>query len=206
MPIRTNRGRAAVYRKLWGWPLRSPKHLAVAGLVFVLVVVAIGFVIPRVLGTRQQQGTPQNPVAAAASAVSSGTLNPLPSTSGSASATPTQTRITAPPNAPSSVPPAPQALDTAKKWVEKWVNHPTGITTAEWLEGLRPFTTEEYLPVMESVDPANVPATRLTGEPRAVQSFPKSVEAEVPTDGGTLRLTVIDTAAGWRVADYKQGD
>jgi hypothetical protein len=205
VPIRTNRGRAAVYRKLWGWPLRSPRHLAVAAFVFLVVVVAVGTVLPKVIGGKQQQGTAaRNPVAAAASAIPSGTLAPLP-TSASAPATPEQTRITAPPSAPSPVAPAPQALDTAKRWVEKWVAHPTGITSDEWLDGLRPYTTEEYLPVMKSVDPANVPATRLTGEPRAVQSFPKSVEAEVPTDGGTLKLTVIDTAAGWRVANYEQG-
>ncbi|MCG8920612.1 hypothetical protein L6E12_33095 [Actinokineospora sp. PR83] len=202
MPIRTNRGRAAVYRKLWGWPLRSPKHLAVAAFALALVVVAIGAAAPGVIGTRSAPG-PRNPVAAAASAVPSGTPAPLPG-SGGPTATITQTRITAPPGTPTSVPPAPQALETARKWVEKWVTHPSGITNAEWLEALRPYTTEEYLPVMRSVDPANVPASRLTGEPKAVRSFPKSVEAEVPTDGGTLKLTVIDTGAGWRVANYEQ--
>ena len=43
MPIRTNRGRAAVYRRLWGWPLRSPRHLVVALIQMVLILVAIYF-------------------------------------------------------------------------------------------------------------------------------------------------------------------
>ena len=39
MPIRTNRGRAAVYRRLWGWPLRSPRHLI--GLVVVVLALVL---------------------------------------------------------------------------------------------------------------------------------------------------------------------
>jgi len=40
LPIRTHRGRAAVYRMFWGWPVRSPKHLAAT--VLALVVITIG--------------------------------------------------------------------------------------------------------------------------------------------------------------------
>ena len=49
MPIRTNRGRAAVYRRLWGWPLRSPRHLAASIIIFVVLVVTLGVIIPKVL-------------------------------------------------------------------------------------------------------------------------------------------------------------
>jgi hypothetical protein len=52
MPIRTNRGRAAVYRKLWAWPLRSPRHLAMAA--FALAVLAIALcsaAVPAVVAT-----------------------------------------------------------------------------------------------------------------------------------------------------------
>ena len=41
MPIRTNRGRVAVYRKLWGWPMRSPQHLIATALVVLAVVLSI---------------------------------------------------------------------------------------------------------------------------------------------------------------------
>ena len=63
MPIRTNRGRAAVYRRLWGWPLRSPRHLAASIIIFVVVVVALGVLIPKVLdrkpaGQTTAGGTP----------------------------------------------------------------------------------------------------------------------------------------------------
>lgn len=46
MPIRTHRGRAAVYRRLWGWPLRSPKHLVGAVVLIGVVVTAVGFLLP----------------------------------------------------------------------------------------------------------------------------------------------------------------
>ncbi len=42
MPVRTRRGRAAVYRKFWGWPLRSITHLAITSIVMVIAVTAIG--------------------------------------------------------------------------------------------------------------------------------------------------------------------
>src|ERR1700742_4373259 len=51
MPIRTNRGRAAVYRKLWGWPMRSPRHLVVLLVVVGAVVLTVGIVVPQLTGS-----------------------------------------------------------------------------------------------------------------------------------------------------------
>src|SRR5699024_5037019 len=50
MPIRTNRGRAAVYRRLWGAPMRSPRHLAVTVVVLAGLIVLGGFTLPRLSG------------------------------------------------------------------------------------------------------------------------------------------------------------
>jgi hypothetical protein len=85
-----------------------------------------------------------------------------------------------------------------------WVNHPDGITNQQWLEGLRPFTTEEYLPVMSTVDPRNIPASKVTGVPTATTSYTSSADVEIPTDGPKLTITVVNTGAGWRVAHYGQ--
>jgi hypothetical protein len=112
----------------------------------------------------------------------------------------------------SKAPPA--ALNVATKWTEAWVKHPPGTTTATWVNGLRPFTTDEYLGVLTTVDPANVPASRVTGPPRAVAVAPSSVRVDVPTDALTLVVLVVNTGAGsgapgaagaageWRVAGY----
>ena len=204
MPIRTNRGRAAVYRRLWGWPMRSPRHLAVIVFVVAVLVIAVGIVVPQVTGTAGRTGaavattssgsTPATPFAP-------GTTN-FPQVTGSTNQLPT--RITSPTEAPTSAPPAPEALDVAESWGRAWVNHPDGVTNETWLADLRPFTTEECLTEMSTVEPANIRATKLTGAPAPAESFTSSVKVTLPTDGGDLLLTVIDTPDGWRVAFYEQ--
>jgi hypothetical protein len=197
MPIRTNRGRAAVYRRLWGFPLRSPRHLAGTAVVVAMLIIAIGIVVPQVLGPRQSTNlTP----ARIGDPSTSATIRP---TSGSSSA-PMSTRLTAPLVQPTSAAPNPDALNVAKLWAQAWVNHPAGITNAQWLDGLRPYTTDEFLPQMSTVDPVNIPAGRLTGEPTATQSYTSSVQVLVPTDGPKLSITVSQTSAGWRVSEYDQ--
>lgn len=195
MPIRTNRGRAAVYRRLWGWPLRSPKHLASTVTVLVVLIIALGIALPKTLG-RSTSPTPID-----AFGPNSTSIVPAP---GVTTTSPLPTRLTAPLAAPTSAVPSPDALKTAKDWATAWVNHPAGVTNQQWLEGLRPFTTEEYLPVMSTVDPGNIPATKVTGEPTAKTSYTSSVEVEIATDGPKLSITVVSTNAGWRVAHYGQ--
>lgn len=205
MPIRTNRGRAAVYRKLWGWPLRSPRHLAVAAFVAVLLITAAGVVIPRLTGASGGAATAGTGGASTPATEGMAPGAPRPGGTGGV-ATSLPTRVASPTLTPSSAPPAPEAVQVAKDWAAAWVNHPEGTTAEQWLAGLRPHTTEEYMAVMDSVDPANVPARQIAGEPEVVLSHPKSVEVEVPTDGPRLRLTVIQTDRGWRVANYEQGE
>ncbi|WP_026426186.1 hypothetical protein [Actinokineospora inagensis] len=203
MPIRTNRGRAAVYRKLWGWPLRSPRHLGVAVFVAALVLTAGGVIVPKLIGPRGANVT----AAAAPSISATPTTKPGQVPDGGLGAQTTTsalpTRLTATPT-PTTTSASPQALDTVSKWAERWVDHPAGITAKDWLDRLRPFTTEEYIGVMATIDPANIPATKVTGPVRAGVASAKSVDVEVPTDSGTLHVTVIDTGKGWKVADYQQ--
>ncbi|WP_328646147.1 hypothetical protein OHS58_43485 [Amycolatopsis sp. NBC_00348] len=199
MPIRTNRGRAAVYRRLWGFPLRSPRHL-IGTLVFLAILVtALGIVVPKVMG---KQPAKASPLASGTTTTSVTATQP-----GVAVSVPTSnlpTRLSQPLVTPTTAAPNGDAVRVAKEWAAAWVNHPAGITSAQWLEQLKPFTTEEYLPVMSSVDPANVPATKVTGEPTVGTSYTSSVQLTIPTDGPKLSITVVSTNAGWRVADYDQ--
>jgi len=91
----------------------------------------------------------------------------------------------------------------ATDWAKAWVTHPQGISNEQWRATLAPYTTEEQLAVMSTVDPANVPATAVTGDAVAKTSYTTSVEATVPTNGGPLSITVISTPQGWRVAHYE---
>jgi hypothetical protein len=109
------------------------------------------------------------------------------------------------PLTPSSLPvsAAPdQALAVATRWAAAWVDHPQGVSAQQWVDGLRPFTTDEYLGVLVGVDPANIPASRVTGEPRATKVAARSVQVEVPTNALTLDVLVVLTDEGWRVAGY----
>jgi hypothetical protein len=210
MPIRTNRGRAAVYRKLWAWPMRSPNHLIVVLVVVAVLVIAISVIVPQVVGSGGGSGaagasTDQSTSPAGSdSGTGPGTSGDpsLPGGGGSATSE-LPTRITSPPQAPTSAPAEPEALDVATRWGEAWVDH-EGVSVEEWLDGLRPLTTEEYMVEMETVDPRNVPAGAVTGEPEPTDSYTSSVTVNLPTDGGTLAITVIDTPQGWRVAFYEQ--
>jgi hypothetical protein len=202
MPIRTNRGRAAVYRRLWGWPLRSPKHLASALIVLAVLVTGLGILLPKTLGNKVSP-VPADPFAASSSTSSRLPVGaPITSTTSS----PLPTRLSSPLATPTSAAPNVEGLSVAKKWAAAWVTHPAGITTQQWLEGLRPFTTEEYLPEMSTVDPGNIPATKITGEPATVNSFTSSLEVNIPTNGPKLNITVVSTTVGWRVAHYGQAD
>lgn len=200
MPIRTPRGRSAAYRGIWQWPLRSPARLAVT--VAVLVVIAAGFGFAG--GLRAPRNGDSGPLY---SSPTSSTGVPI-AVDGSTTPTPTELppvpELT-PTTLPVSKAPA-AALDVARRWARAWLRPADGTTAQQWLDGLRPLTTDEYLGVLSSVDPANIPSTAITGPIRAVAVSPQSVRVEVPTDAAKLIVVVVDDApAGWRVADYDEG-
>jgi hypothetical protein len=59
---------------------------------------------------------------------------------------------------------------------------------------------------MRSVDPGNIPASKVMGEPTPITStsYTSSVVVEIPTDKLKLSITVVSTDAGWRVSQYDQ--
>lgn len=199
MPIRSPRGRAAAYRALWQWPLRSPARLAVTGLAVLAVVLGVSTALTAL----------DPPTAAPAGSATGSTTAPgtTRTTRPAAGGTPVPTAL--PPVAeltPSALPvsSAPDAaLQVATRWAGAWVRPPDGTSAADWIEGLRPFTTEEYLGVLGTVDPGAVPATVVTGPARAVRVAASSVDVEVPTDALTLLVLVVRTENGdWRVSGY----
>lgn len=198
VPIRTPRGRAAAYRPLWQWPLRSPARLAATAVAVAVVATGAG------VGVGALSGGPADGGMSAARGD-----DPITRTDASRSGTSATPRPTAlapvpelgPTPLPLSAAPA-QALDVAARWSAAWVDHPPGITVEQWAARMRPLTTPEYFGQLDQVDPANVPASRVTGEPRAVRVASRSVQVDVPTDALTLRILVVDTATGWLVSGY----
>ena len=202
MPIRTNRGRVAVYRRLWGWPLRSPRHLitTIVGLAVLAVAIAV-LVNHGVHKTPARTGaaTTQSSSAVPGSGVEVGTGTQSPTGS-----TPAQTRLASPPETPQTSAPAPAAIAVIKAWAQAWVNHPVGMTNQQWLAQLQPYTTPEFLQgEMSTVDVTNIPATAVTAEPVVVHSYANSVEATVATNSGSLDIIAINTGNNtWLVSAY----
>ncbi len=192
MPIRTHRGRAAVYRKVWGWPVRSPAHLAGTLLVAVVIAVGLGTVLPREHPVGTARTAPSDSPGATASASASTTA--LAGAGGHRA-----TRATAP-----SAPAPAAALTVARSWVQAFLTVRKGTTSEQWVEQLRPFTTDDLFPQLRSIDPANVPVAQIIDAPRTVSVGAGSAEVDVPTTAMVVRLLVVSTPAGWRVASYEQ--
>lgn len=193
MPIRTNRGRAAVYRRLWGWPLRSPRHLAASIIIFVVLVVALGVIIPKVLDRK-----PPTQTAAGPSTSQQGTqVGQLPSSGASL-----PTKEPAPSISASAAPPQADAQLVAELWAENWIKPPPDDDVNKWLTQLRPYTTEEFLAQMATIDPKNVP-DKITQRVTPKKSFTSSADFEVGTDAGKVVITLVKAPDGkWRVNSY----
>ncbi|GAA4613954.1 hypothetical protein [Saccharopolyspora hordei] len=192
MPIRTHRGRAAVYRRLWGWPLRSPKHLAAAAVVLAGVATLIGFLLPEP-PPRQDLAEPATTSEPPAHSAVVPTRTPAPPT------------ISVPAEPPPQTAPDPAGLAVVEEWGKAWVDHPVGVDQQQWLAKLRPVTTDEFLTEMASVDPANA-GNVITGAATAISATEGAMVVRLPTDIGVLQVTVVRTEAGWRVAQYdKEG-
>lgn len=181
--------------------MRSPSHLAGTVILLVALIVAIGIVVPRLVSDGQAAGA-QAPTSESAGAGEPGASNG--SEDSGDSGLPPVTRLTEPRATPSEAPADPQALRVAEKWAAAWVDHDRNTTVDTWLDGMRAHTTAEFLPVMRSVDPANIPATKVEGKAEAGDSHSRSVEALISTDGPDLSVTVIKTGKGWRVSDYSR--
>ncbi|MDQ3906182.1 MAG: hypothetical protein M3300_12240 [Actinomycetota bacterium] len=191
MPIRTHRGRAAVYRKFWGWPVRSPAHLAGTVLVAVIIAGGVGMALP----DRHPLGN--------GGAVPSGSSRATASVSAPAALAGTGGHRATGARAPSAPAPA-AALTVARSWVQAFLTVRKGATSAQWAEQLRPFTTDDLFPELLSIDPANVPTAQIIDALRTVSVGAGSAEVDVPTTAMVVRVLVVSTPAGWRVASYEQ--
>jgi hypothetical protein len=107
------------------------------------------------------------------------------------------------PPTPSAPAPA-AALAVARSWVTAFLTVPKGITADRWVEQLRPYTTDDLFPELRSIDPANVPAAQIIDAPRTVSVSAGTAEVDVPTTGVVVRLLLVSTPAGWRVASYER--
>ncbi|MGH3938084.1 MAG: hypothetical protein ACRDTG_05525 [Pseudonocardiaceae bacterium] len=198
MPIRTHRGRAAVYRSFWGWPLRSPLHLAGAVLMFAAVTAGLALVLP---GGGNAPATAVPSSSARVNQFDPASRATLPRTGPAETSSSTPSAL-AGVEIPADVPD--EALTVAEAWARAFLTVPEGISSEQWAEQMRPYTTEESLTLLRSIDPLKVPQAQVVGKPQPVSVGAGKAEVDVPTTTVVVRLLLVPTSAGWRVAGFEQ--
>jgi hypothetical protein len=86
----------------------------------------------------------------------------------------------------------------AAAFATNWVRH-TGVSPSAWHQRLRPQMTTALADELSGVDPAVVPAERITGPPTVIPLGATVAEVVIPVDSGKLRLRVVATAGRWLV-------
>ena len=104
---------------------------------------------------------------------------------------------------PAPVPPStspgtatPQVIAT--DFTTAWLHH-TGISTAAWLKAIDKHATDRLIGQLADADPQTVPANRITGPPTVTDHSMSWVEVAVPTDTGTLSLSLLADHGRWKV-------
>jgi hypothetical protein len=80
-------------------------------------------------------------------------------------------------------------------------------SAAEWTKGIEPFVTPDLAEGLAQTDPAHVPATKVTGEAVLLTSSGHSAEVRVPTDGGSIVVTLHrESSDPWLISDVAPAD
>ena len=102
------------------------------------------------------------------------------------------------PNPPIAIAPPAAATDAALRFVHAWAR--PGLDQPAWFAGIRDLVTPAYAGLLAATDPANVPAHLVTGAPVARSSTSTVLVTDVPTDAGTVRVTLTRVDGRWLVA------
>lgn len=88
----------------------------------------------------------------------------------------------------------------AVAFVRSWAQ--PGLAEPQWLAALQPLATPTYANVLEDEEPWSVPAHRVTGSPSG-RGDPGGATVTVPTDAGTVVVTVVQVGGSWLVANVQ---
>jgi hypothetical protein len=85
----------------------------------------------------------------------------------------------------------------ATTFTQAWLR--SSLSEQAWHAGLAKLSTKALSDSLDGVDPKGVPATRRTGEPTIVLRSELFAQATIPTDAGTLKLTLLKQGSDWLV-------
>ena len=168
------RGLTGIFRSRWG--------VAIVLAVLVLAVVGIGRLFS------DGQAAPQAPI---------GRASPEPALS--VDPDDEDTVISpAPPPSPSTSPGTAQPEAVAYTFASAWVSH-KNVTAKAWHDRLVPNATKNLSDELADTDPADVPASRVTGRPDLIPVGQGLVDAVVRVDSGKLTLRLVAPEGKWLV-------
>lgn len=90
------------------------------------------------------------------------------------------------------------ARRAAQQFVTAWAR--PRLSAEAWLTGVRSRATPGYAALLETVDPANIPAHTVLGPARVVLSTQHRADFDVPTDAGPIRVTCVLQGSQWLIA------
>ncbi len=165
--------------RLLSWlPVRPRTAIALGLLLVVALVVAIG----RLVGGEPPPVGPQGQAPISTLDPSTGNdsvvnLEPSPS--------------------PKQAATGPDVVGAATTFAQNWINHERPAQT--WRASLTPLCTKALAGELAQVDPASVPADRITGTATTEAHADTSVDVIFPIDVGKLRLRMVLNSGRWLV-------
>jgi hypothetical protein len=102
------------------------------------------------------------------------------------------------PVAPSVNPGQTAPSTVAAKFADAWLHH--DVPAAQWHAALAKYATAALADELNGADPAGVPADRLTGAPAQIDIGTDFVQYAIPTDTGTLTLSLQADHGRWLVS------
>lgn len=174
------------------WPLWSWRNLAIT-------VVSLFFVVALIGRVSSAVGSEGEEPARLTSTVAPESKEPAPTVIPSTEPITTQT-----PGTVVAAGPVTDCLSSAALFLHEWMqsDRPQKV----WLGAMAPYATPAFLEELRSVDPANVPATRVEGEPRLVGQDGDLPIARITTDGGRLDVVLAATGSACLVGDIRSTD
>ena len=178
------------------WPLWSWRNLAVTTAAFLLVLFGLGRVIEPAKITLTTTHAPLVTVSPTPTAASS-SLAPAVRSSSPASRVPGTTQPTL---AVSGTSANKSVTRLATAFAQAWSS--SGRSRTQWTHGIQPFVTPALAAGLAQTDPARVPATKVTGEAVLLAASAATAHVRVPTDGGSIVVTLNRTPSGpWQVSE-----
>lgn len=170
------------------WPLWSWRNLTVTAVLALVLLAALGRLTNGVGASAAPAPRPpltaSVPTAPAATTTLSDPTAPAESAIASQSST-TPTEVSAG---------SPVAVATA--FVNAWSTTTQG--DASWLAGMKPWGTPSLLSSLTGTDPAQVPATRVTGDAALKSIKGATATVSVPTDGGRIAVDLVNQSGTWK--------